>query len=294
MKKITALFESYNLVIEKYFDDYEKKHGRQMEKIAESGTENDLAEYVARSVAGLGQIISTWETEGLEALDGKSPAEFFAAIDTLEELLEVFKTGALLCDETLPHSLINRLKEFDSVEERLLSLAVSSPRTESPDGSMNIALGAIKVLGGWSSEKIVAPLMELMEQVDEDNELFLENISLALTDVGLPAAKAAASRLEASEKPGLREEYLMSVLAKAGSGNKSDEIYRCLKNTFSRMENKVIGALYLAEYGDGRAIPALRGYVERDLDSLDRVTFYEIKHAIEVLGGSMEDIRARF
>jgi len=56
------------------------------------------------------------------------------------------------------------------------------------------------------------------------------------------------------------------------------------------MSNKVLGAACLAAYGDGRAIPALRGYIEKNRNTIDSVTFFEIKGAIEKLGGNADDL----
>ena len=80
------------------------------------------------------------------------------------------------------------------------------------------------------------------------------------------------------------------ILPGLASVNKSDSVYKLLKNSFLRMENKILGASALSEYGDGRGIPVLRGYIEKNLQSIDRETFYELKKSIEILGGSTEDL----
>ena len=48
------------------------------------------------------------------------------------------------------------------------------------------------------------------------------------------------------------------------------------------------------EYGDGRAIPMLKGYVNRNKHSIDRDLFYEIMSAVQNLGGDISDIEDPF
>ena len=75
-----------------------------------------------------------------------------------------------------------------------------------------------------------------------------------------------------------------------GRSDKSDRIFYKLKDAFKKIKNKRIGAECLANYGDGRAIPLLRGYTERYIDNISPDEYYEIKLAVERLGGSMEGI----
>ena len=46
-----------------------------------------------------------------------------------------------------------------------------------------------------------------------------------------------------------------------------DVVYACIKDTFIKMDDKIIGAICIGDLGDGRAIPFLRGYVEKNMDS---------------------------
>ena len=48
------------------------------------------------------------------------------------------------------------------------------------------------------------------------------------------------------------------------------------------------------DYGDGRAIPMLKGYVNRNKDTISRDLFYEIMSAVQNLGGDISDIEDPF
>ena len=81
------------------------------------------------------------------------------------------------------------------------------------------------------------------------------------------------------------------ALAEIGHTHKSEPVYRCLKNAFQSMDNKLIGALCLKSYGDGRAVPSLRGYLEKNRGKVDQETFNEIISVIRSLGGSIDGLQ---
>ena len=60
------------------------------------------------------------------------------------------------------------------------------------------------------------------------------------------------------------------------------------------MEHKVIAAICLGDYGDGRAVPLLKSYLDRHIREIDRQFFYETISAIKRLGGDISDIQDPF
>jgi hypothetical protein len=159
------------------------------------------------------------------------------------------------------------------------------------DENYTIPLMAIKVLGLWKEERAVPVFINMLMELDEDNELFLETIKQALVDIGEKALMPIFNSIKDAPQIGIRQEYLIMALSEAGKDNKSDFLYKCLKDSFRRMENKVIGALCLAGYGDGRAIPALRGYIIKNHATMDRNTFGDFLWAIKELGGEIQDLK---
>ena len=89
-------------------------------------------------------------------------------------------------------------------------------------------------------------------------------------------------------------EYVIIALTEVGRVKPSDSIFLCLRECFRKMERKVIGAICLGDYGDGRAIPALKGFIDRHSDHIDRQLFYEILSSIKRLGGNVSDIHDPF
>jgi hypothetical protein len=153
-----------------------------------------------------------------------------------------------------------------------------------------VPLMAVRLLGEWKVERAVPMLIAMLEMQSTNYDIFAEQIKASLAAMGSSAAAAVMTALEQRNEMDTPAEYLLMALAEIGRTNRKDAVYRCLKGAFERMEQKVIGILCLKTYGDGRAIPALRGFLERNRGSLDRETYYEIASAIKALGGNIDDL----
>ncbi|NMB95129.1 MAG: hypothetical protein GYA02_00715 [Clostridiaceae bacterium] len=122
-----------------------------------------------------------------------------------------------------------------------------------------------------------------------DPALFGESARDALISIGEPAIRPLLDLLTKTEEYNDYHEYLAMALANIAKDYKSEEIYKCLRKMFRKHNNKIVMADCLAHYGDGRAIPALRGYIEKNIDNVDPDTLYSFGLAIKELGGSMDD-----
>lgn len=280
MEKIELLFESYNMAVEGAYNKFF------MDRSAE-----DILKMVEQAASSyLQEAIADWEQTSLECIDSVTPQEYFMNITEFSDVLEHFKVGARMCDENLPNLLMDKLRNFgDKSIRALVDLATDRRIIESEDDFL-VAITSIKLLGEFKAEVAVKPLMDQLLECGDDDELIMEEIGVAFVNIGAAAVQPIIESLNESQEIGLPQETLMAALSKIGQSSRTEEIYRCLKNTFLKMNNKVIGVILLGEYGDGRAIPALRGYMEKNRNSVDRETFYEIKSAIEKLGGNLDDI----
>ena len=103
-------------------------------------------------------------------------------------------------------------------------------------------------------------------------------------------------KIESNTDTGLEGPFedLVIILSRIGKNAPSEEIYLTLKHAFRYMKNKIYAVICLMEYGDGRAIPMLKGYVNRNKDTIDRDLFYEIMSAVQNLGGDISDIEDPF
>ncbi len=284
MIKAASLFESYNMAVEKgyncIFDNNENIDILNL-------NDKELFKLVEKDV-------KAWEATQMSDLGGITPAEFFGSIEDTETLMDLFKTGAVMCNYDLPSSLLDRLKAFrEEIYEELLSYA-SNKNSITHDVDFLISLMSIRVLGQWSENRAIEPLMKFfineMHEYDVNYDIIAEELADCFVNMGVPAVEPLLKALESHDNIDSNLEYLLKALSDIGKANKSDSIFYCLKNAFRKMDNKTLAALFIKNYGDSRAIPLLRGYLEKNVGGIDNETFYEIKHVVESLGGNIGDL----
>lgn len=283
MKKAEIVYESFNMALQGSYDSFFLNNKSEEFLKDLKYNPDELQQYVQKD-------LKKWENTPLRDLNGLTPAEYFNGVDDFEKAVEIFKTGAVMCDDGLPDIFLDKFKVFgDKAVDALLELASDKALIESGEEDYLIPLAAVKVLGSWKIGRAAGPLIDVLLHTG-NNELIMESVKDALTAIGPASIEPVLNMLERAEVMGEVHEYLLMALSQAGKSNKTDSIYKCLKNAFLKMENKVLGAICLGDYGDGRAIPALRGYLEKNRGKIDRAAFYEIKSVIQHLGGDAEDL----
>ncbi len=276
-------FESYSMAVEAAYEAYLKIVGGEFPK-ENAVTQNEIDKY-------LDFEYNTWLNTPVEKLAGKTPTEYMNSMDGLDHLMVMFNHGAVICDDSLPEIYLQKLKDCgEEAVDALIGLAVHSGISKNDD-SFLIPLMAVKVLGKWKIRRSAGPLIELLDSEGDMFDLMFETVKDALVDIGSPALDSIAEALESGKHTQTAEEYLLMAIAEIGKNNRSDKVYTQIKKAFLNMPEKLIAASCLGDYGDGRAIPVLRGYIDKNGRSLDRETFYEIISAIKKLGGNTEDIK---
>ncbi|AEV67240.1 hypothetical protein [Acetivibrio clariflavus] len=288
MERSELLFESYNMAVEESYN-----------KIFMSNKSHELLNIEDESIRQqLQKDLEKWAQTPNSSIGGISPREYFDSVTELEQLIELFKMAAVLCDNDIPDPLLDKLHTYnDDAVNSLLNLA-SDDKYLYDDDEQIISLMAIRTIGKWKALSALEALIKLMFEVSEDNEIIIEEILNSLIEIGQSAASRIMEILNESSNIGNLEEYLLDTLVKIGVKVKErslyDLIYRTIKNTFIKMENKLFGAICLGNFGDGRAIPVLRGYIEKNRNTIDYETFLEIKSSIYRLGGNIDDIDVHF
>jgi len=276
----TKIFEDYNKLTENIFNEL-------MTSMSEDSL-NFLDENLITEKLDEKQI--TWQKEAKEYLDGRTPEQYFSSVKDPELLMDIFEQAAIFCDKDIPNALADVLVGFgEDIHERLLNIVFDEEYRRDSENVV-IAAAALYVLGRTGREDVLKNLLGLLMDCTMLDDLLMESITGAIKQYGNKALEIVMSFIEKQESIDFRSEYLVMILPGLASVNKSDSVYKLLKNSFLRMENKILGASALSEYGDGRGIPVLRGYIEKNLQSIDRETFYELKKSIEILGGSTEDL----
>jgi len=288
LERSELLFESYNMAVEESYN-----------KIFMSNKSHELLNIEDESIRQqLQKDLEKWAQTPNSSIGGISPREYFDSVTELEQLIELFKMAAVLCDNDIPDPLLDKLHTYnDDAVNSLLNLA-SDDKYLYDDDEQIISLMAIRTIGKWKALSALEALIKLMFEVSEDNEIIIEEILNSLIEIGQSAASRIMEILNESSNIGNLEEYLLDTLVKIGVKVKErslyDLIYRTIKNTFIKMENKLFGAICLGNFGDGRAIPVLCGYIEKNRNTIDYETFLEIKSSIYRLGGNIDDIDVHF
>lgn len=276
------LFESYNEAIAAGYDLYAEERGKEAAEGLESGVYEEYRH----------EAESRWKDTPLDTVDGKTPVEILRDTVDLSDTVELYKEACILCDDGIPAILEEKLKSFgNAAEDRLLELACNRPVSEQDEAFM-ITVISVRLLGEWKVTRLAPTLVRLLLECSPEDFMLMEELESALVNTG--DTDILLEGMVSAERWSHPHEYLASALAKAGKHRRKDSVYRCLKEYFLKYEKTMLGASNLAEYGDSRAIPALRGYAERHMAMLDIETFYEIKSAVERLGGNMDDLDAEY
>ena len=278
--KEAELFEDFNKIIEQTFDE-----------LISSISEDNLFKLDENMISESLKVKEvSWQKEGKVYLDGLTPEQFFSTIKDTDILLKMFELAAITCDRDIPDVLTQTLIDAGAnVEERLLDIALDEQYRRDTENIV-IAAAAIFVLGNTHRAEVVQSLLTVLLDCREDDALIMESITDALKQFDGEAIDTICNFIQIQDNLDYRIEYLVMILPELSKDRKSDEVYRLIKNSFSRMDNKILGASALAEYGDGRAIPVLRGFLEKNAKNLDKETFFEIKKSIELLGGNIEGL----
>jgi len=284
MDKAHIFFTSYNNIIKAAYE----KAMKESEKILNKGMpldEDMLHKYVDEAA-------ERWELQALKELGDISPAQYIKSVETLSKLLDMFNAAPVICDEGLPAIYEERLKSFGNAAiDALYGIADRPDAIISEEEEVFLPpLMAIRLLGDWKISDAVPRIISFLDRQGVNYDIFAEEVKASLVSIGAPAIAPVMKAIETRDMNSVAVEYLLLALSEAGADNKSEEIFKFLKNIFRSKENKVFTAVCLKEYGDGRAIPAMLGYIDRNRDKLSREDYFEIVSAISALGGNTEEL----
>jgi hypothetical protein len=290
-------FASYNQALGSYFDT--ELDGIDDEEILDApGFDEAIRNSVLNSM-------QSWYAQPMENAGGVTPERMIEDICTLDEAMEVFLLASTQCDEELPDLLRVKLGAYGvRAVDRLLPMVFSAPwesqeetAGDRPD-EMLASAAALRLLGEWGASDTLELVLSRYIATDNPDEMISEAFVTYCTGIGEFAITHLSSALlqDAAAGGNLSGpfEYVVIALTETGRTHPSDSVFLCLRECFRKMEHRVIGAICLGDYGDGRAIPALKGFLDRHVEQVDRQLFYEILSSIKRLGGDISDIHDPF
>ena len=257
-----SLLESYNRAIQKKCE----------ESLGSVRNFSDFENLINEARSG-------WENT---KVDGKFPGQYFDLLESEDDFRELFERASVVCDEFIPESLVGKL-----LGSGYISIAEEHAFGDSPVDMKN---AAIKILGISQKAKYSERLIELLYVEGEYEELIKETARQALIDIGEASVPFLQGKLAGKDILSDDDFHLVIALIGIDPGHKSDEVFKTLKDSFRKTSDKALAARCLADYGDGRAVPMLRSYLEKNLHKLDESTVFEIQGAVLSLGGSTDGI----
>lgn len=296
LEKTKFIVESLTDVLNSHSAQFKKSNKKLLKSIGDSMDYSRTTNVMTEAIVGSIKVMDEWEDTSLYELDGLTPKQYFESLSTVNEIIELFtlleeKNGGIL-----PNGLTERVKRLDDVIAcDLLAMMESMDlgETKCLNSTQKAAVHIVETLG---NPRFINALIKVVSQLDNektDEETFTRVMD-AIRAIGEPILDPLINLVENGKKKDRLYIYLILTIGKIASGNKSERIYSMLKDYFRNSEKKFVEANALAIYGDGRAIPAIRGYVERNLENLSYWEYIQFKEAVLLLGGNMSDLDEYF
>lgn len=246
------------------------------------------------------------EQEPQESLGGKSMNEYFATL-SFEDLTEILEFCATELDRGVPASVVNALVNIDDaamVEGYARTMVRESAWREEEMDDENVLFemefqkvkASLKILSGRRDATLLDDVLDRFMSYERTHSFVADSIAEYIESFPEEAPAKLIARLEEHKDDGMEGpcEDLVVMLTNIGKEKKSEEIYNALRLAFRSMTNKIYAVICFADYGDDRAVPLLKNYINRHQKDISRELFYEMMSAIQNLGGNIEDISDPF
>lgn len=295
-EKAVFLAESLDAAIKKHSEEVRKRDDALFKKIVK---EEDYKGYTAIMTSIIKEsvnIMDIWEQSAMEKLENKTPKEYFSSIDNLDDGVLIIAAMIEKNGGMLPPSLI---ESIEGLEESISDQVIAKINSIMPgkEGILTVNEKAeLKIAEIIASEKFTDPLSKLLFRLDPNAvaEDTVECIMDALRELGKPSIPCLIAVCEKCNHKGIIYMHAITALGQIASKDKSEEIYRYLKECFRKSEGKLVEAGALGIYGDGRAIAALRTYVERNIANMGEGEYTTFRDIILQLGGIMTDLDRKY
>lgn len=277
MNKNAIVSESYNKSVEAGFNSFLEEHAT-----------SENCEIKIDEEKLISEIEQKWLHKELNEIGNITPKDYITSLGSLQEVFELFIEIASRSDIGVPDILISRLKEhgkhasdilFDFIKEAL----------DSKEQNKSLAIAqAVFAIGCIRNEDYKEKLITLLIDSCKD-EMISEAICAAIAQYEDTILEDLIKTFNTTNQE-LVQEHLLICIAEISKEHQSDEIFYFLKNAFKVVANLNLIVEVLGDYGDGRAIPLLRGYILKNIKDMDKATFNHMRAVIKKLGGEIDDL----
>lgn len=293
--------QKYIKMINAYNEEYARLYNQLLDKQKSDSESNHDASATENEVIN---SIQEWFNKPFsEEYLGITPDFIIDSIENINDAIELGSYAAILCNNDIPDQIKIKLGSFGSkgvqrIEESILKFdwEYSIDDTDHLNDSLVIS-SYLKLLGEWQYYEGKERLIEKFTHAENPNEIISEAMRTYLCLCGDVTISAIITCLrgDLAKKAGLSvaSEYLLIALADIGKNKPSDEVFSCLRDCFRKMKNRVIGAICIGDYGEGRGVQVLKGWLDQHPEENDRQLVSEILSSIKRLGGDISDVQHR-
>lgn len=244
---------------DKLFAEYVQKH-RQDACTCEHHNEDNEIEL----------LYMAWAKEPCEQLGGVSPTEYVRSISDPSMLV------AMLAPDGVTSLVVDRISEVKECVPYLCDLL-------STEEDERLLVTAAELLRSMHEQE---PLTTYLERLPSEADGDFKEMMISTLKVNVEKVRERLYEMINDANMALST-VIAEILIE---GVPDERTFELLIRLFTSGENNALYASYLARYGDVRA----SAYLYRALDSVGYADFCEVRNAIEVLGGTVDEQMRNF
>ncbi|MDI6617102.1 MAG: hypothetical protein QME45_00310 [Clostridiales bacterium] len=288
--------ESFDAMIHGQFTKFKEDNTKTIRKAVKKEDYKGYEEIITNAIKESFKAIEGWEKTAFDEFGGQTPQQYFMSINALDDFLDVMAEMIERDAAMFPVSLTDSIKKFSKSFEAEILTKLDMIVPDKAGKLTPMQKAEIKAADIIAPEKEVEPLSRLLFKLDKKNvdEQTVTYIMDGLKNAGEASIPCLIAMCEKSGHEGLIYGHSITALANIASEHKTEEIYRYLKECFRKSKTKIIEANALGIYGDGRAVVAIRSYVENDVPYMEDSEYQRYRNIILDLGGMVDDLDNAF
>lgn len=288
-QKWKIIAESLSVLVSKDDEKYRKVYEKRLRHDDLGGKE--LFDFIGETIKESQDNVYRWEETKLDQLGGLTPKEYFESLGSIDDFVGLVSVLVEKCGGILPTSLAARVKNLQESVSGPLGAMLGKVQV-GEDGCLSpLQQAEVHIAEVLGQSEFLQPLKDILHQFgDKTDEGSYKSVGDALVAIGEPALRTLIELAESIGRDNKQYDDVIQAVARIGEGNRSEDVYRFLKECFRKSDTKVAEVSALAMYGDGRAVPLLRTYIERNIEDMPGLVYTHFRECLASLGGIVSDL----